>query len=455
MVVYLDDILITGCTEEEHLANLREVLKRLQAAGLRLRKGKCIFMANSVQYLGHIIYREGLHPISDKIEAVQKAPAPKNVSELKSYLGLLSYYGKFLPQLATRLAPLYALLSTAVPWKWTKKEEASFQQSKDLLLSSQVLVHFNPTQELVLSCDASPYGGGTVLSHRFSDGSDKQIGFASRTLTKAEQKYSQLEKEGLACIFCVKRFHAYLYGRKFTLITDHKPLLGLLGEIKAIPTQASARIQRLALTLAAYEYTFCYRSGENHGNADAMSRLPLHQEPTSVPVPEEVVLLMEHLQDTPTDVAAIRKATSRHPILSRVLHLVRNGWFNHCQEDLKPYYSRRNELSVQDCCLLWRNRGVVPPSLQSTVLVELHSGHPGVSRMKSLARMYVWWPGIDGNIESLIRICQECQTCQPVPPAAPLHPWSWPGTPWSRLHLDFAGPFMGHNFLVTVDAYSK
>ena len=212
VVVYLDDILITGSTNEEHKSHLKEVLRRLQSAGLRLQQSKCTFMAKSVQYLGHIIDGEGLYPIADKMEAVQKAPPPKNVSELKSYLGLLSYYGKFLPQLASKLAPLYALLRATRPWRWTAKEEEAFQSSKASLLSSQVLVHFDPTQDLVLSCDASPYGIGAVLSHRQEDGTDRPIGFASHTLSTAEQKYAQLEKEGLACVFGVKRFHSYLYG---------------------------------------------------------------------------------------------------------------------------------------------------------------------------------------------------------------------------------------------------
>ena len=436
VVVYLDDILVTGGTPEEHMCHLREVLQRLSTAGLRLQKNKCTFMATSVQYLGHVIDEKGLHPIGDKVEAVQKAPSPKN--------------------LASKLAPLYALLRSAVPWKWTSVEEEVFKNSKALLLTSQVLVHFDPAKPLLLSCDASPYGIGAVLSHREEDGTDRPIGFASRTLSTAEAKYSQLEKEGLACVFGVKRFHSYLYGHTFTLMTDHKPLLGLLGERRAIPPQASARIQRWALTLAMYEYTLVYRSSGAHGNADAMSRLPLKQQPASVPVPEEVVLLMEQLQDSPTDVTAIRKATAHHPLLSRVLQFVQQGWLDQCEEEeLKPFWSRRTELSVQEGCLLWGNRVVIPPSLQSGLLLDLHAGHPGVSRMKSLCRMYVWWPGIDKDVETMVQGCEECQHSRPAPPSAPLHPWKWPGTPWSRLHLDFAGPFMGSQFLVVVDAHSK
>ena len=187
-----------------------------------------------------------------------------------------------------------------------------------------------------------------------------------------------------------------------------------------------------------------------------MSRLPLNYQPSAVPLPEEIVLLMEHLQDSPTDVTAIRRATAHHPVLSRVLQFVQHGWPGHCvEEELKPFWSRRLELSTQEGCLLWGNHVVVPPSLQSTILLELHSGHLGVSRMKALTRMYVWWPGIDKEVETFVQNCQDCQSSRPAPPVAPLHPWKWPGSPWSRHHMDFAGPFMGHQFLVLVDAHSK
>jgi len=152
------------------------------------------------------------------------------------------------------LAPLYTLLRAKVPWRWTTVEAAAFKASKQLLLSSQCLVHYNRHEEVVLSCDASAYGIGAVLSHRFRDGTEKPIGFVSCTLSPAERNYSQLEKEGLACVFGIKRFHSYLFGRHFYLCTDHKPLLTLFKESRAVNPQASARIQRWALTLSMYEW---------------------------------------------------------------------------------------------------------------------------------------------------------------------------------------------------------
>ena len=143
-------------------------------------------------------------PTPDKVQAVQQAPTPKNVSELKAFLGLLNYYGKFMPNLATTLSPLYNLLRESTKWRWSDKEKQAFEAAKKLLLSSQVLTHYNPKFPLVLACDASHYGIGAVLSHRYPDGQEQPIGYASRTLSKAEQNYSQIEKERLSCVFGVK-----------------------------------------------------------------------------------------------------------------------------------------------------------------------------------------------------------------------------------------------------------
>ena len=456
VVSYLDDILISGSTVQEHMDTLEQVLSRLEKAGLKLQQKKCTFMVSEVIYLGHKIDAQGLRPLAEKVEAIQAAPVPKNVTELKSYLGLLSYYGKFLPKLSTTLAPLYELLKSTVKWRWRKQENAVFQESKKRLSSAEVLVHYDPTKEVTLACDASPYGIGAVLSHKMPDGSDRPIGFASRTLSSAEKGYAQLEKEGLSCVFGVKKFHTYLYGRPFILITDHKPLLGLLKEQQAIPAHASARIQRWALTLASYEYKLQFRESTAHSNADALSRLPLSMTPATVPDPPEIVLLMDHLGCSPVRATEIEKETAHNPLLSRVLQFVRHGWPDFCNSDeLKPYWLRRLELSAQGGCLIWGNRVVVPPSLRQRILLQLHDTHMGISRMKSLGRMFVWWPGFDSDLEGTVRHCDICQRTRPTPPVAPLHPWAWPSRPWSRIHMDYAGPYLGHRFLVVIDAHSK
>uniref|UniRef100_A0A8C6WE53 ribonuclease H n=1 Tax=Neogobius melanostomus TaxID=47308 RepID=A0A8C6WE53_9GOBI len=275
VTVYLDDILLTGRSDQEHLETLSEVLRRLQEAGLRLKRNKCAFMEREGEFLGHKVDASGLHPLPNKVMAIEQAPAPTNVTELKSYLGLLNYYNRFLPNLSTLLAPLHRLLRKDTPWSWQEEQERAFEESKKLIQSSEVLVHYDSHKDLILACDASPYGVGAVLSHRMSNGQERPIGFMSRTLTSAESNYSQLDKEGLAVMFGIQCFHKYLYGGRFVISTDHKPLLSLFSEMKAVPQMASPRIQRWAVTLRAYEYEIVYKPGKYHSNADALSRLPL------------------------------------------------------------------------------------------------------------------------------------------------------------------------------------
>ena len=455
--VYLDDILITGCSQQEHLKNLEEVLQRLEEAGMRLKQEKCTFLMPEVEYLGHKISPEGLQPTESKVRAVADAPEPKKVTELRSFLGLVNYYGKFLPNLASTAAPLYNLLKKNARWTWGKTQKAAFKGVKELLHSSDMLVHFDPEEQLILACDASPYGLGAALSHRMQDGSERPIAFASRTLAPAEKKYSQLDKEALSIIFGVKRFHQYLYGRQFIIHSDHKPLMYIFDESKAVPLMASARIQRWALTLSAYTYTIQYKAGKDHANADGLSRLPLEDAPPEVPRPAETILLMDHLAASPVSASHIRQQTDNDPTLSKVRSFVQHGWPDVLPDtsDMQPYHHRRLDLSIEDGCLLRGSRVVVPPKLHNRVVDELHEGHPGIAKMKALAHQYVWWPGLDGDLEERVKQCTPCQECRKNPPAAPLHPWEWPEQPWRRVHADYAGPYLGHMFLILIDAHSK
>ena len=390
VVAYLDDILITGRNDEEHLQNLERVLTKLDEAGLHLKMSKCSFMSVSVEYLGHRIDDQGLHPTQAKVQAVKEAPVPTDVTKLKSFLGLINYYWKFLPDLSSVLAPLNELLQKGGKWNWTGAQQAAFERAKNLLQSLALLVHYDPAKQLILACDASPYGVGAVLSQCQEDGCERPVAFASRSLSAAEKNYSQLEKEGLAIVFGVKRFHQYLYGRHFLIFSDHQPLRRRFSETKAVPPMASGRIQRWALTLSSYEYELRYRRGKDQGNCDALSRLPLPDCPKTVPIPGDILLLTEQLSSSPITAKEIKVMTEKDQVLSKVLHFVLHGWpQTKVEEELRPYYTRRNELSHFDGCLLWGSRVIVPPQAQETVLKILHEGHPGSTRMKQLARDYV------------------------------------------------------------------
>ena len=249
--IYLDDLLVTGDTQESHLANLEAVLSKLQTAGLRLKRSKCTFMMPSVEYLGHQISTKGIQLTEDKVRAIKDAPVPTDVTQLRSFVGLVNYYGKFLPNLSSVLVPLYILLQKGSKWKWGAQQDKAFSAVKSQLTSECLLTRFDPQKPLTLACDASPYGVGAVLSHRLDDGSERPIAFASRSLSPAEKGYAQLDKEALAIVFGVTKFHVYLYGHSFTIYSDHKPLQYLFNPSKAISAMASARVQRWALLLSS------------------------------------------------------------------------------------------------------------------------------------------------------------------------------------------------------------
>ena len=455
VVVYIDDILVTGATQEEHLRTLEEVLRRLEKAGARLKREKCQFMLPMVEYLGHRISADGLQPTDSKIKALKDAPIPSNVSQLKAFLGLLNYYGKFVPKLSTLLAPLHRLLQKTATWTWGPDQQQAFDRVKEALTSDRVLAHYDPSLPLILACDASPYGVGAVLSHRLPDGTEKPVAFISRSLGPAEKKYSQLDKEGLAIIFGVRRLHQYLVGRHFTILSDHKPLQHLFKENTSVPPLASARLQRWALILCAYSYTIEYKPGPDHANADVFSRLPLPTCTTEVPTPGENLLALSMLESLPVTAKEIKSWTETDPVLSRVRRMLATGWKYSSDPDLKTYQQRRTELSLHDGCVLWGSRVVIPPPGRERILNELHEGHPGISKMKSLARCFAWWPGLDKALEEKVQLCDSCQRTRKLPPLAPIQPWEWPERPWSRVHIDYAGPLLGHMFLVVVDAHSK
>ncbi|MCG8032935.1 MAG: DDE-type integrase/transposase/recombinase [Candidatus Thiodiazotropha taylori] len=455
----LDDMIITGRNDTEHFENLNKVLQRLEQYGLRVNMDKCSFMQERVTYCGHEIDKTGLWKMKDKVDAVLNAPVPQNVAQLRSLLGLVNYYNRYLPNLSTVIKPLNELLGKNRKWFWSDSCQKAFENVKKLITSEPVLTHYDPNAPVRLACDASPYGLGAVLSHVLADGSEKPIAFASRSLTKAERNYAQIDREAVAIFWAVKKFHAYLFGRKFMLLTDHQPLTSIFSPSKSIPVTTAARLQRYALFLSGFNYDIEYKSTKSHTNADGLSRLPVsstNDDDDDDVTSAEDIFHISQIENLPVTHAVIRRETKRDRILSQVYEQVQNGWQYQSKDSLlAPFYNRRNEITIYQGCLLWGIRVIIPSKLQSKVLNLLHSTHPGIVRMKSLARSYVFWAGIDKDIENLVKQCSGCQKQQKEPTKAFLHPWEWPTSPWERVHIDFLGPFMNRMFFVMIDAHSK
>ena len=343
---------------------------------------------------------------------------------------------------------------------WGKLQNDAFTKIKQELISDRVLAHYNPELTTIVTADAGPAGLGAVLAQRQADGSERVVAYASRSLSKAERNYAQIQKEATAIVFAVKKFHHYLYGRTFpfTLRTDHKPLLSIIGTKKGIPELAANRLQRYALFLSAYNYNIEYVKGENN-TADFLSR--------SVPIENNIEIddkgidkssIVHFISDIflkPITVNEIRKETERDEILRIVINHLKNGWPRNVNDvKLRPYFLCRLELSLENGCLLRGHKVIIPAVFRDRLLNELHSSHFGIVKIKMEARSRMWWPNIDKQIEEKVGSCSLCTSFRCAPPRAPLAPWPYPERPWERVHLDF---FTLHakNFLIVVDAHSK
>ncbi|XP_055921606.1 uncharacterized protein K02A2.6-like [Eupeodes corollae] len=462
---YIDDIFVSGTDLEEHNRNLHEVLCRIQDYGFKIKFAKCRFFVNEVKYLGYVINQHGLHPDPERILAINNMPEPTNVSELRSFLGAINFYGKFVDDMRHLRGPLDELLKANTRWVWTKEHHNSFLNLKKILSSDLVLAHYDPKQNIIVAADASNYGLGACIMHEYQDGTIKAICHASRSLTPTEKAYSQIEKEGLALVFAVTKFHKMVFGRKFKLHTDHKPLLAIFGKKTGIAVHQANRLQRWAVKLLAYDFDISFISTSSFGYADVLSRLI----DKNIQVAEDFVIasikieqdvkqiLADNLGNLPVTHQMVKFESAKDIILRQIFHFVANGWPNEIKEngELKAFFNRRENISIIDGCIMFGQRVVVPKLYRRRVLKQLHRGHQGIERTKSIARSFVYWPSIDADIKILIQNCNNCASAAKMPTKTLLQPWPTPTEPWERLHLDYAGPIEGNYFLVLVDALSK
>lgn len=465
VICYSDDILIHSKSKEQHEEDLQKVTDTLKKANLKLNESKCELRKSEIEFLGHIISKNGVSPDPSKVEAIKNMPDPENVTELRRLLGMINFLGKYIPNLSTLLKPVTELLEKDRVWCWGPDQVRALAKVKDLLTSSPTLAFFDPAKPTIVSCDASSYGLGGILLQKHADGL-RPVAYCSRTLTSCERKYAQIEKECLAVVWTCEKFSRYLTGLpNVTVQTDHKPLVPLINykDLQETPV----RCQRMLMRLMRFSVTAEYVPGKQLVAADALSRSPQTSkekaESEAQPLEQDVELHLNSINMTWSWAASdkrmkeLKEETQKDSVLQAALHFVREGWPQYASEvdtSLRDLYAVRHELSEHEGLLTRGSRIVVPSSLRESILSKIHEGHLGINKCRERANVSVWWPLINEQIKETVSSCKFCQEKQRTQRKEPLITSDLPERPFQKCAADIF-ELKGHNYLVLVDYFSR
>ncbi len=457
-----DDILVFGKTDAEHQENLVACLERLRQRNLTLKREKCEFFTDRIEFFGHIFSANGLSPDPKKVAALMDAPDPQSVEEVRSLLGMATYCSRFIPNLATISEPLRELTKASTPWTWEEKHKQALQQLKQSISAQCTMAYFNPEHETEVVVDASPVGLGGMLVQYDPCGNMSLVALASKALPEVAQRYSQTEREALAVTWGILHFHLYVCGKDFKVITDHKPLVPLFNNPYSKPT---ARIERWLLKLQQYQFAVEYRPGKNNPS-DFMSRHPQNVSDSIEQATEEHInLITTHAVPKNVTLKDIQQATTEDEILQLCITAINtNNWHRakqqapgHLQQEMDSLYQIRHELSVVSTgdIILRDHRIIIPSALRQPIINIAHEGHQGIVKTKQLLRTKVWFPGIDSMVENTISQCMPCQTTTIDKSREPLTMSKLPNGPWLEVSIDFADLPTGEHLLVVYDDYSR
>lgn len=449
VVVYLDDLMVSGRTQVEHDDRLAQLMQRIREYGILLNEEKCVFNTPRIEFVGHELSADGIRPMESKMAAIASFRNPENVSELRSFLGLVTYVGRFIPFLAEKTEALRCLLRTGERFDWQDKHSAAFEEIKLAICNSKCLGYYDPNDLCIVIADASPIGLGAILMQQDRSGETRAIAFASKALTVTERKYFQTEKEALALVWAVDKFQLYLLGKKFRLVTDCKPLHFLFKE----RTKPCARIERWVLRLQTYDYEVVYEPG-SHNLADVFSRLAVSK-PTEFNATDENCIFQLAMAIVPhaISVQEVLDETTNDETLQKVIESLKTGKWN---EQVKEFKVFESELCVVQNLLLRGDKLVIPEALKVRILEIAHESHPGMVAMKRRLRQKVWWPQLDRQVEEFVKKCKACTLVSTANHPEPMTRTKMPEKAWADLAIDFVGPLpSGHNLLVIIDYFSR
>lgn len=447
---YFDDLIIATKTEQEHDVALQAVIERARKFNIKFNISKLQYKQPQVQFLGLMISADGVKPAPKHIRAIQEMPRPSDKAAVLRFLGLVKFLARFLPNVSQLTASLRQLTHKDIPFEWNQDHEGEFQTLKSLIAAQPVLAYFDVNKSVVVQTDASKDGLGAVLLQ-----DNSPVAFASRALTSAEVKYSQIEKELLAIVFAMERFHEFVYGRPTLVHSDHRPLESILQKDL---DKVSARLQRLRLRLLKYNASVKYVPGSKVVVADALSRAFLIDEQPDLTYQSVIVHAAKSLAVSVEKAEWIAKETEADPVLSAVRQMHESDSWPTDAGTLPPgpakFHAQKESLTVVDKMLFCENRLVIPASIRTFFLQKLHEGHLGTEKTKRLARESVFWHGMSKEIEEFVKGCETCQKFARNIPKEPLKPYPVPLYPWQQLAVDIAS-FDQKDYLIVVDKYSN
>lgn len=449
---FIDDILIWGCTKDQHDQRLKAVLDRVREANLKLNRDKCYIGIPEVTYFGHKYTSDGLQVDENKVKAITEMKSPQTKKELERFLGMVTYIAKFVPNFSSNTSVLRDLLKKDVVFQWDENHEKTFQSLKKLITNAPVLRYFDSSQPVKLSVDSSQSGLGAVLLQK-----ELPIEYASRALTETQKNWAQIEKELFAIVFGCERFHQYVYGRTVEVESDHKPLESIL---KKPIVNAPPRIQRLMLRLQKYDINVVHKPGKLMYISDTLSRAYLQEvdpENFEAEMNAQVHMLLSTVAVSDVKLEQFRHETEKDESLTELMKTVKSGWpetKSDINDKIKSYWDYRDELHVAEGIAFKGEKIVVPTTMRREMLNRIHEGHQGIERCKNRARDVLFWPGMSKQIEDIVQRCDICKHYQKSNAKEPMVKADLPTRPWEKVATDLF-EYKNKSYLLVVDYYSK
>lgn len=446
--IYIDDILIAGADENEHDEILRKVISRAKQYNVKFNADKLQYRVDKVKYLGHIISADGIACDPDRMTAIHNLGHPTNKQDLQKLYGMINYVRNFVPNLSEISQPLREILKKDVLFHWTDNHTECLNKIKQCIMNAPTLKAFNFEKPITLQTDASKYGLGCCLMQE-----GKPIAFASRSLSKAEINYGQVDKEFLAIIFACEKFNYFIYGKQVTVLTDHKPLIGIMNkELHKVP---SARLQRMKLRLFKYQLKLKYVPGKYLYIADYLSRY--FEKKDQIGEIPDLSELVHSLNISHEKKEIYKIETDKDAVLNKLKAYLNDGWPSRKKEvaeSCRFYWKFMNDLVIDDNLVFLNDRIIIPLSLRSEVLNLLHKSHLGIEKTKQRARSLVYWPGLDSDIEDKVGSCSTCQRNRNSNIRDTMISHEIPDRPFHKIGLDIF-EYNKSDYLVIMDYYSK